>query len=125
MTVGAGAGHWLYRDSPSVVHRLPAEVKIVVLVVFVLAVVATPREQYWHFGGFVLILLAVWRAARIPVRWILPRMLIEAPFLVLAVLLPFAEGVNASRWQDCRCRPWVWSPPGESSSRELWGSRRH
>ena len=34
----------------------------------------------------------VWRLARIPVRWILPRMLIEAPFLVLAVLLPFAEG---------------------------------
>lgn len=90
--MGAGAGHSLYRDNPSVVHRLPAEVKIVVLVVFVLAVVATPREQYWHFGGFALILLAVWRVARIPVRWVLPRMLIEAPFLVLAVLLPFAEG---------------------------------
>ena len=37
-------------------------------------------------------MVAVWRVARIPLRWILPRMLIEAPFIVLAVLLPFAEG---------------------------------
>ncbi len=60
--------------------------------VFVLAVVATPRELFWPFGIYALILLAVWRVARIPLRWILPRMLIEAPFIVLAVLLPFAEG---------------------------------
>ncbi|PRC55303.1 cobalt ECF transporter T component CbiQ, partial [Mycobacterium sp. ITM-2017-0098] len=41
---------------------------------------------------FALIVLVVWQVARIPLRWILPRMLIEAPFIVLAVLLPFAEG---------------------------------
>jgi cobalt/nickel transport system permease protein len=69
-------------------------VKIVCLVVFVLAVVATPREMLWPFGIYALIVLAVWRFARIPLRWILPRMLIEAPFLILAVLLPFAEGGN-------------------------------
>jgi cobalt/nickel transport system permease protein len=89
--MGAGA-HPLYRHGDSVVHRTPAEVKIVCLLVFVLAVVATPRELFWPFAVYAVIVVAVWRLAQIPVRWILPRMLIEAPFLVLAVLLPFAEG---------------------------------
>ena len=90
--MGAGHAHPLYRDGHSPLHRLPAEVKIVGLVVFVLAVVATPRETFWPYAVFALILLTVWGVARIPLRWILPRMLIEAPFVVLAVLLPFAEG---------------------------------
>jgi cobalt/nickel transport system permease protein len=90
--MGGGHSHPLYRDGNSSVHRLPGEVKIVALVVFVLAVVATPREMFWPFGIYALILLIVWWLARIPLRWILPRMLIEVPFLILAVLLPFAEG---------------------------------
>ncbi|MET0900264.1 MAG: cobalt ECF transporter T component CbiQ [Mycobacterium sp.] len=90
--MGAGHAHPLYRAGHSPLHRLPAEVKVVCLVVFVLAVVATPRETFWPYGGYALILLTVWGIARIPLRWILPRMLIEVPFVVLAVLLPFAEG---------------------------------
>ena len=39
-----------------------------------------------------MILIATWWVARIPLLWMLPRMLIEAPFFVLALLLPFAEG---------------------------------
>ena len=90
--MGGGHAHPLYRDGDSPVHRLPGEVKIVCLVVFVLAVVATPRELFWPFGLYALIILAAWRASDIPLRWILPRMLIEVPFVVLALLLPFAEG---------------------------------
>ena len=90
--MGSGHSHPLYRDGESPVHRAPAEVKVVCLAVFVLAVVATPRELFWPFGLYALIILVVWRAAQIPLAWILPRMLIEAPFIVLALLLPFAEG---------------------------------
>jgi cobalt/nickel transport system permease protein len=90
--VGAGHSHPLYRDGHSAVHRAPAEVKIVCLVVFLLAVVATPREMFWPYAVYAAIVVAVWRWAHIPLRWVLPRMLIEAPFVVLAVLLPFAEG---------------------------------
>lgn len=90
--MGGGHSHPLYHDGESAVHRLPGEVKVAALVVFVLAVVATPREMFWPFGIYALILLTIWGLARIPLRWILPRMLIEVPFLVLAVLLPFAEG---------------------------------
>lgn len=90
--MGAGHAHPLFRDGDSALHRAAPEVKIVCLVVFVLAVVATPRETFWPFAVYALIIVALWGVARIPARWILPRMLIEAPFLVLAVLLPFAEG---------------------------------
>jgi cobalt/nickel transport system permease protein len=90
--MGAGHAHPLYRDGESVVHRAPPEVKIVCLVIFVLAVVATPRQTFWPYAIYALIVVAIWRLAQIPLRWIVPRMLIEAPFLILAVLLPFAEG---------------------------------
>ncbi len=90
--MSAGHAHPLYRDGNSAVHRAPAEVKIVCLLLVVLAVVATPREMVWPYAIYAVGILAVWRWARIPLRWVLPRMLIEAPFVVLAVLLPFAEG---------------------------------
>lgn len=90
--MGAGHAHPLYRSTESAVHRAPVEVKLVALVVFVFAVVATPRELLWPYVLYAAILLVIWRVGAIPVRWILPRMLIEAPFVVLAVLLPFSEG---------------------------------
>lgn len=90
--MGAGHAHPLYRHAGGPLHRLPAEVKVVALVVFVLAVVAAPRQMLWPYAMFAAVLVAVWAVGRIPLRWILPRMLIEAPFVVLAVLLPFSEG---------------------------------
>ncbi|BBY16591.1 cobalt ECF transporter T component CbiQ [Mycolicibacterium litorale] len=89
--MGAGA-HPLYRHGDSAVHRMPAETKIVCLLAFVLAVVATPRELFWPYPLYGMIVAVAWWAARIPLRWALPRMLIEVPFVVLAVLLPFADG---------------------------------
>lgn len=88
----AAGAHPLYRHANSAVHRLPAEVKIVGLLLFVVAVVATPRESLWPYPGYALVVLVGWRAARIPLRWALPRMLIETPFVVLALLLPFSDG---------------------------------
>lgn len=90
--MGAGHSHPLYRVDDSPVHRVPAEVKIVCLVLMVLAVVATPRDMFWPYAIYAVLILFLWWLARIPLRWVLPRMLIEAPFVVLAVLLPFAEG---------------------------------
>ena len=84
--------HRLYLPGSSPVHRVPAEVKIVCAVVAVFAVVATPRELFWPFAVYAAGLFALWRSAGIPLRWIAPRLLIELPFVVLAVLLPFAAG---------------------------------
>ena len=86
--MGAGHSHPLYLSGTSAVHRLPAEVKIVAAFLGVVCVVITPREAFAVFGGYLLLLAVVWTVARIPPGWIAVRSLIEAPFLVLAVLLP-------------------------------------
>jgi cobalt/nickel transport system permease protein len=96
--VGAGHAHPLYLAGGSPVHRLPAEVKIVAAFLGVLCVVATPREAFAVFGGYLLLLVAVWVAAGIPAGWILRRSVIEAPFVVLAVLLPFTGGAPHVEW---------------------------
>ena len=83
--------HPLYLEGASPVHDLPPEVKIVAAFVGVFAIVATPREAFWAFAAYFAILVVVWRIAGISPSWLAPRMLIEAPFVVLAVLLPFAE----------------------------------
>ncbi|WP_138997214.1 cobalt ECF transporter T component CbiQ [Rhodococcus zopfii] len=81
----------LHLPGTSPVHRLPAEVKIVAATTFVFVVVATPREAMWAFGAYLALLASVWAIAGIRLSWLAPRMLIELPFVVLAVLLPFAE----------------------------------
>jgi cobalt/nickel transport system permease protein len=96
--VGAGHAHPLYLPGSSPVHRLPAEVKIVAAFLVVLCVVATPREAFAVFGGYLVLLAAVWAAARIPPGWIARRALIEAPFVVLAVLLPITGGAPHVEW---------------------------
>jgi cobalt/nickel transport system permease protein len=96
--VGAGHAHPLHLPGTSPVHRLPAEVKIVAAFLGVLCVVATPREAFPVFGGYLLLLAAVWAAARIPPGWMARRSLIEAPFVVLAVLLPFTGGAPHVEW---------------------------
>ncbi|WP_405092701.1 cobalt ECF transporter T component CbiQ [Micromonospora sp. NBC_01392] len=87
--MGAGHGHVLYRESGSPVHRLPPEVKITAMVLFTVAVVATPREAYWAFGGYALLVVVVAALARVGPRWLLGRALIELPFVLFAFALPF------------------------------------
>ncbi|KWX03393.1 cobalt ABC transporter permease [Carbonactinospora thermoautotrophica] len=84
-----GHTHRLYRHGHSLVHRLPPQVKIVALVGFVLVVVATPREQFWAFGAYALLLAAVGAVARVPPGFVLRRLVIEVPFLAFAAALPF------------------------------------
>lgn len=90
--MGTGHGPSLYLPGRSALHRLPPQVKIVAAAVAVLAVVATPAEVFWAFAAHVLVLATVWRIGGIPVRWVAGRAVIEAPFVVLALLLPFGGG---------------------------------
>lgn len=83
-----GHSHLLYRHGDSVVHRLPAHVKLISLLAFVLVVVATPARQYWAFAAYAGLLAVVAAAARIPARFILRRMVVEVPFVVFALLMP-------------------------------------
>jgi cobalt/nickel transport system permease protein len=95
--MGAGHGHHLVppdqrRHGPSVVHRAPAHLKLVALVGFMLVVVATPGEWFPVFGGYLLVLVAVAAVSGMPLGY-LKRMLVETPFVLFAVLVPFiAQG---------------------------------
>lgn len=83
----------LYVETGSPVHRLPAHVKVLVLLGFVLGVVATPREQVWAFGLHAAVLVAVVMIARLPAGLVARRTVVEIPFVVFAVALPFvAQG---------------------------------
>jgi cobalt/nickel transport system permease protein len=87
--MGAGHAHILYRDRVSPVHRLPPEVKIAAMVIFSLAVVATPRTAFWAFGGYAILIAVVGALARVGAGWLLSRALIELPFVFFAFTLPF------------------------------------
>ncbi|MCD4527052.1 cobalt ECF transporter T component CbiQ [Nocardioides sp. cx-173] len=87
--MGAGHGHRLFFHGHSVVHRAPAHLKVLTLVAFMLTVVATPRGWYPVFAGYLLVVLAVILLSRVPLLYVVRRMVIEVPFVVFAVLVPF------------------------------------
>lgn len=86
---GAGHGHAVYREGHTPVHAIPAHVKLVAVVSLVFVVVATPGTWYPAFAGYLLILLAVAGFARLTISFVLPRMAVEIPFVIFALLLPF------------------------------------
>jgi cobalt/nickel transport system permease protein len=87
--MGAGHGHKLHYHGHSVIHRAPAHLKLVGLVVYMLVVVATPSDRYAVFGGWTLLLLAVVVTSQVPPTYLARRMVVEVPFVAFALLLPF------------------------------------
>ncbi|MEV7428409.1 cobalt ECF transporter T component CbiQ [Nocardioides sp. NPDC092400] len=87
--MGAAHGHRLHHHGHSAVHRAPAHLKILALVGFVLLVVATPHEWYAAFPAYLAVVVGVVVSARVPLLWVVRRMVVEVPFLVFAALVPF------------------------------------
>jgi cobalt/nickel transport system permease protein len=87
--MGAGHGHHLHFHGHSAVHRLPGHVKLVALVAFVVTVVLTPRTAYPAYAVFLALLLLAQRASGVPFPYYAKRMVVEAPFVVFAALMPF------------------------------------
>jgi cobalt/nickel transport system permease protein len=87
--VGAGHGHKLHYHGHSAVHRAPAHLKLLTLVGFMLVVVATPRDWYAGFAVYAVVLLGVVAASRVPPLYLAKRMVVEVPFALFAVLVPF------------------------------------
>lgn len=87
----SGHSNRLFLPGDSLVHRLPPQCKLVAVISFVLIVVCTPREQFWAFGVYTLALLAIAAAAHVPGPVIIRRMVVEVPFVLFAVLLPFVS----------------------------------
>lgn len=87
--MGAGHGHKLHFHGHSPLHRAPAHRKVLALVGFMLLVVATPREWFPVFGGYLIVLLVVIRISTVPYGYLFRRMVIEVPFVIFAALMPF------------------------------------
>jgi cobalt/nickel transport system permease protein len=87
--VSGSHAHALYFHGHSVVHRLAPQTKLVAQFLFVLIVVATPREAFWAFGLYAALVLAAAAAAGIPAGFLIRRLAIEVPFVAFAFFLPF------------------------------------
>ena len=87
--MGGAHGHGLYQHGHSPVHQAAPEAKLVALVVFVLAVVSTPRTAFWAFAVDGVLVFGVAIVAGIGVATLGRRMVFELPFLLFAVFLPF------------------------------------
>jgi cobalt/nickel transport system permease protein len=90
--MGVGHGHhrqYVHRHSP--VHRLPAQVKLVVATLFVFVIVSTTQRQVWAFGSYTLLLVITAMVARLPLATLGKRMTVEIPFVLFSVLLPFVS----------------------------------
>ncbi len=70
-------------------HGLAPQCKLLAAVLFVFAVVSTPKEQTWAFAVDAAMLAGVAVIARVPLSYVARRLVIEVPFVAFAVLLPF------------------------------------
>ncbi len=95
--MGAGHAHALYVHEHSPVHRLAPEAKVAAAVAFVVAVAITPREATWAFAIDALALVTVTWTARVRPGFVVTRMAVVVPFLLLAVTVPFVAGGEQAR----------------------------
>src|ERR1044072_5085428 len=111
--MGAGHGHRMHYHGHSVVHRAPAHVKLLALVGFMLVVVATPREWSPLFGAYLLVLLVIVALSGVPAGYLAKRMLIETPFVLFAIAVPFiAEGPRVDVAGLSLSEPGLWAAWG-------------
>ena len=80
--------HALFVHGDSLIHRLRPECKLLAQILFVFAVVATPREAFWAFGVYVVMLVVLTQLADLTVAFVAKRLVIEVPFVLFAVFLP-------------------------------------
>lgn len=91
--MGAGHAHAIHFHAHSPIHRVPAHLKILALVAFMILVVATPGHLFAVFGAYLAVEIVIIAMSRVPLRYLLPRLLVEVPFAVFALLMPFiAQG---------------------------------
>jgi cobalt/nickel transport system permease protein len=74
-------------DTP--VHRMAPQCKVAATMLFVLAVACTPRDVYWPYLWYLVLLAGVAAVAQLPPLTLLRRLVVEVPFLLFVLALPF------------------------------------
>jgi cobalt/nickel transport system permease protein len=86
---GHDVGERLYIHRHSIIHSLPAHLKIVAGLLFIIVAVATSISNWQAFIGYYLLIGLALTIAQLPVRKILSRATVEIPFVLFAFLMPF------------------------------------
>lgn len=81
-----------YSRLESPVHSLDARAKSLALFTIVIACVTTPPNAWWPFCIYAGLVVVIAVASRLPARYLLSRVLVVLPFiLVVALLVPFTN----------------------------------
>lgn len=82
-----------YSEIKSPIRNFDARAKIITIFLLVLLCVTTPPKAFLAFGGYYLILVIMLFISKTPLCFILKRVAIAIPFVVMiAVFIPFIEG---------------------------------
>jgi cobalt/nickel transport system permease protein len=74
------------------VHRLAPQCKVAALLAFVLAVALVPHGVAWPYAVDAVLLASVAIAGRVSPGFLLTRLIVEIPFILFVLILPFAAG---------------------------------
>lgn len=84
-----------YSRLESPVHALDPRAKSIALFAIIIACVTTPPTVWWPFAIYAGMVLIIANASHLPMRYLLTRMLVVLPFIVMvAVFVPFMRGVG-------------------------------
>jgi len=93
-----------YSELNSFIHRLDPRTKILAILAFVLAVMATPPLRWEAFALYLALILSLVLLARLPIRYVLKKSLVVIPFvLMVAAFIPFLETGEAGSYNV-----WFW-----------------
>ncbi len=82
-------GERLYIHRHSIVHQIPAHLKIASGLLFIIIAVSTPITNWVAIISYFLLIISLTQVAKLPLRLVATRSLIEVPFVIFALLMPF------------------------------------
>lgn len=87
--MGAGHAHTLFVHEHSVIHHMAPETKVLAAVMFIFAVAITPREAFWAFAIYFIIVAGLAITSRVKFGFLAARLATIIPFVLFALMLPF------------------------------------
>ncbi len=86
---GHDVGERLYLHRYSVVHQIPPHIKILAGLLFIVVAVSTEITNWPAFVAYFAIIITITQIAKLPIITVFKRSLIEVPFVLFALLMPF------------------------------------
>lgn len=105
--MGAGHSHPLHVHGHSGLHQMAPHVKLLALCAYAVAVATTPPGAWPAFTALALLAAVAVVASGLPLGFVASRALIVTPFLVSAMVIPFAASGH-----DTSLGPLSWSSVG-------------